>query len=94
LGVRPAWYSRRNSAEHALLVLGREVHHLEVDADDVAAAATSTRSWREEQYSVVVIVLPVLHEQADDLPALLLEQHRRDRGIHPARHADNHGFWT
>jgi hypothetical protein len=56
-----------------------------------ATEAASIQSWRVEQYSLVV-VFPVLHEQADDFVALFLQQPCRDRGIHPARHADNDSF--
>ncbi len=57
-----------------------------------AILITSIRSWRDEQYSSVIVVFPVLHEQADHLPALLLEQQRGHRGINTAGQADDHGF--
>jgi hypothetical protein len=68
-----------------------EVHHVNVDADHVGnARGTSTRSWRVEQYSSVVVVLPVLHEQANHLPALLLEQQRGHRRVDAAGQTDDH----
>ncbi|MNV42487.1 hypothetical protein D3C71_1341620 [compost metagenome] len=40
-------------------------------------------------YSEFVGIVPIFHEDADDVIALLLEQKRRDGGIDPSGHADD-----
>src|SRR6185437_6787002 len=44
---------------------------------------------------VIVVVLPVLHEEADHVVARALEQQRGDGGIHASGEADDdlHGRW-
>ncbi|MNR17668.1 hypothetical protein D3C85_1343460 [compost metagenome] len=76
--------------EHAVLVFGGEVHRLHVHADQVGHGHHVEPVLARGAVFAVVIVLPVLHEQADDLVPLLLEQPRGDRRIDPARHAHDH----
>ncbi len=75
--------------EHAVLVLGGEVDRLDVDADQVGHRDHVEPILARRAVFAVVVVLPVLHEQADHLVALLLQQPGRDRRVHPARHADH-----
>ncbi len=75
--------------KHAVPVLGGEVDGFKLDADHVGRGGRVDQVLSRRAVLVVVIVLPVLHEQADDLVALLFQQPRRDRGVDPARHADN-----
>ena len=70
LGVRPAAYSARKLANTRSLYSAAKLTASSSIPSTSATAATSTRSWRVEQYSFVVVVLPVLHEEADDLVAL------------------------
>ncbi len=83
-------------AEHALLVVGREIHHLEVDADDLGDRGAVDQILARRAVFVIVVVLPVLHEQADDLVPLALQEQRGDRRVDAPRHAhydffDRHG---
>src|SRR5574340_499423 len=83
-------------AEHALLVFHGETHRLDRDADGIGDGHRVQQVLARRAVFVAVVVLPVLHEQADDIIALLLEQQRGDRGVHAAGHADynaalNHG---
>ncbi len=78
--------------EHAVLVFGGKVDRLDVHADQVGHRHHVDPVLAGRAVLAVVIVFPVLHEQADDLVALLLEQPRRDGGIHPAGHADDHAL--
>jgi hypothetical protein len=70
--------------EHPVLVLGGEVHRLELDADHVRRGGRVDQVLPGRAVLVVVIVLPVLHEQADHLVAGALEQQRGDRRIDAA----------
>jgi hypothetical protein len=87
LGVRPTL--RQEGAEHALAVLGGEVHRFDLDADQLGHRHRVDQVLARGAVLVGVVVLPVLHEQAEHLEALFLEQPGRDRGVDPARHADD-----
>ncbi len=76
--------------ENALAILGGEVHRFELDPDDVGDGCGVDQVGARRAVLVGVVVLPVLHEQADDVEALLLEQPRGDRRIDASRHADDH----
>jgi hypothetical protein len=65
--------------EHAVLVLGGEVHCFEVDADHFRRAGGIDQVLARRAVLVVVIVLPVLHEEANDVIARALEEERRYR---------------
>ena len=79
VGRAPGLVLAQKIGEDALLVLLRKIDHLEVDADDVAHRRNVHQILARRAVLVVVIVLPVLHEQAGDVIALLLEQPGRDR---------------
>ena len=76
--------------EHPVLVLGREVHVLQLDADDVGHRRGVQEVLARAAVLAVVVVFPVLHEDADDLVALLLEQPGRHRRVDAARQAHHH----
>ena len=76
--------------EDPFAVLAREVHGLELDADHVGHRRRVDQVDARRAVFVGVVVLPVLHEQADDLEALLLQEPRRDGRVDAARHADDH----
>jgi hypothetical protein len=80
--------------EDALLVLGGEVDGLEVDADDVRGRRRIDKVLPGRAVLVVVIVFPVLHEQARHLVAGALEEQRGDGRIHAARHPDHDLHWN
>ena len=90
IGRAPGLVLAQEVGEHAVLVLGAEVHHLELDADHVAHRRHIDQILPARAVLGVVIVLPVLHEQAGHVIALLLEQQRGHRRIHPAGHANHH----
>ena len=77
-------------AEHAILVLNGEIHHLQVDADDIGNGGNVNQILARGAVFVIIIVLPVLHEQAGDLMAGTLEQQRGHSRIHATRHAYHH----
>ncbi|TWG78706.1 hypothetical protein L602_000900000100 [Cupriavidus gilardii J11] len=78
--------------EYAVLVLGREIDRLHVDADQVGHRHHIEPVLARRAVLAVVVVFPVLHEQADDFVALLLQQPRGHRRIHAARHAHHDPF--
>ena len=80
--------------EHALAVLFGKIHHLDIDADGVGDAHHVDQILARGTVFVVVIIFPVFHEEADHLPALLLEQQGGHRGIHTAGEAHHHGSLT
>ncbi|EDT37445.1 hypothetical protein BamMEX5DRAFT_6774 [Burkholderia ambifaria MEX-5] len=76
--------------EHAVLVLGREVHRFHVDADQVGDRHDVDPVLARRAVFAVVIVFPVLHEQADHVVPLFLQQPRGHRRIDAARHAHDY----
>jgi hypothetical protein len=70
--------------EHALLVLGRKVHRLELDADGVGGGRGVDQIFARRAILVGIVVAPVLHEDADHLVPGALREQRRHRRIHPA----------
>ena len=78
--------------EHALAVLGGEVHVFDLDTDDVGHRGRVDKIDVAGAVFVVVVTFPVLHEDADDIEALLLEQPRAHRGIDPAAQAHDHAL--
>jgi hypothetical protein len=76
--------------EDAVLVLGGEVDVLDLDADDLGHAGGVDEVLARRAELAVVVVFPVLHEDADHLVALLLEQPGADGGVHPAAEAHHH----
>ena len=89
LGVRPAWYSRRNSANTRSLYSAAKLTCSISMPITSATAAASTKSTLRRAVLAVVVVFPVLHEDADDLVALLLEQVGADGGVHAAAQSDD-----
>ncbi len=80
--------------EHAILVFGGEVDVLDLDVQHVGDAGGVEEVLARRAVLVVVIVFPVLHEDADDLVPLLLEQVGRHRRIDTAGQADHHTLRT
>ncbi|CFO27059.1 Uncharacterised protein [Bordetella pertussis] len=60
--------------EHPVLVFGGKIDVFELDADQVGDAGRVQQVLARRAVFGIVVVFPVLHEQADDLIALLLEQ--------------------
>ena len=81
-------------AEHALLVFGGKVDRLQLDADHIGNRGAINQILARRAIRVIVVVFPVLHEQADDVEAGALQQQRGDRRVHAAGHADHDLFPT
>ncbi len=75
--------------EHPLPVFGREVHRLEFDSQHVGDRRRIDQVVARRAVFVGVVVFPVLHEHADHVVPLLLQQPCRDGRVHAARHADD-----
>jgi hypothetical protein len=80
--------------EHAVLVLGGEVDVLDLDAQHVGHAGGVEKVLPAGAVLAVVVIFPVLHEDADDLVALLLEQVRGDGRVHPAAQAHHDALFV
>ena len=76
-------------AEHAFLVFGGEVDRLDLDAEHVGHRQHVEKVLPRGALLGVVVVVPVLHEDAEHVVALLLQQVGGDGGIDAARHADD-----
>jgi hypothetical protein len=79
--------------KHAVLVVGREVDVLDLDADHIGHGGGVHEVDVGRAVLAVVIVFPVLHEDADHLVALLFEQVGGDGGVHAAREADDNALF-
>ena len=75
--------------EDALAVLRREVHGLDLDAHLVGHGHRVDEILARGAVLVVVVVLPVLHEEADHVVALPLEQQRGDGRIDTSGEPDD-----
>ena len=71
--------------KHAVLVVCGKVHMLDLDADHVGHGRRIDKVDIRRAVLAVVVIFPVLHEDADDLVALLFEKIGGDGGIHTAR---------
>src|SRR6266581_725067 len=78
--------------EDALLVLRGEIHDFQIDADHLGDRGAVDQVLPRRAVFVIVVVLPVLHEEADDFEPLALQQQRGDRRIDAARHAYDYPF--
>ena len=63
--------------EHAVFVLGREVDVLDLDAQHVGHRSGVQEVLARRAVLAVVVVFPVLHEDADDLIAKVQERFRK-----------------
>ena len=79
--------------EHPVFVVGREVDVLDLDADHVSHGGGIDEVDVGRAVLAVVVIFPVLHEQADDLMPLLLEQPGGHGGIHAAGQTDDDTLW-
>jgi hypothetical protein len=75
--------------EDAVFVVGGEVDVFDLDADHVGHRGGVDKINVGGAELAVVVIFPVLHEDADDLVALLLEQVRCHRGVHASAQTHN-----
>ncbi|MNO90474.1 hypothetical protein D3C76_819870 [compost metagenome] len=78
--------------EHVVPVLGSKVNGMQFNAEFVAHGLRICKIRCRRTVFLAIIFLPVLHEQAFHLIALLLQQVRGNGGIDTAGHADDHFF--
>ena len=89
VGRTPALVFAQELGKHAVFVVCRKIDVLDLDADDVGHRSGVDEVNVGRAVFAVVVIFPVLHEDADDLVALLLEQPGADRGIHSATESDD-----
>src|SRR6516165_7842344 len=75
--------------EYAFAVVACKIDRLDVDADEVGDRCRVDQVLARCAVFVGIVVLPVLHEYADDLVAGALEQPRGDRRVHAAGEAEH-----
>ena len=69
----------QKGSEDAIAVFGCEIHRLQLDPHDVRDRSRVDQVLSRRAVFVGIVIFPVLHEDADDLVASLLEQPRGDR---------------
>ncbi len=89
IGRAPGLVLAQELGEDAVLVLGGEIDVLDLDADHVGDAGRVEEVLARRAVLVVVVLLPVLHEDADHLVAGALQQPRGDGRIDAAGEADD-----
>src|SRR3954471_3241890 len=93
IGRSPCPELGKKSVEHAVLVLRREVHRFNIYTNDVRNGDGIDQVLARIAVLVVIVVFPILHEQAEHFIPLLLKQPGCDRRIHSTRHADDNAFF-
>ena len=93
IGGAPRTVFAKEVREDALLVFLGEVDGLDVDADHVRRGGCVDEVLTRGAVFRVVVILPVLHEEADDVEALFFEEPGAHGGVDAAREAD-HNFLT
>ncbi len=78
--------------EDALLVLLREVDGLDLDADHVRHGGRVEEVLTGRTVFAVVVILPVLHEEAGHVVALFLQEPRAHRRVDASGEADHDFF--
>jgi hypothetical protein len=90
VGRAPGLVFAQEFGKHAVLVLGGKVDVLDLDAQHVGHGGGVHKVDVGRAVLAVVIIFPVLHEDADHLVALLLEQVRGHCGVHAAAQSHHH----
>ena len=75
------------------LVRCGKVDMLDLDADHIGHGGGVHKVDVGRAVFAVVVIFPVLHEDADHLVALLLEKVGGDGGVHSAREADDNALF-
>src|SRR5579864_6206740 len=76
-------------SEHALAVFRRELDPVEDDAELGGYRPCILEVARGGAVGIVLVLVPVAHEEPLDLPARFLEEQRGDRGIDASGEADD-----
>ena len=83
IGCAASFIFTQKIAEYAILILGAEIDCFDIQSNDIGDSqhiqkilACGTR--------LIILVIPVFHEQAGDAIALLFEQQGGDSRIHAA----------
>ena len=92
VGRAPGLVLPQELREHPVPVLGRKIDVLDLDAQHVRHRSGVDKVDIRRTILGVVVVLPVLHEDTDDLEALLLEQVGGHRGVHATTQPDHDPF--
>ena len=71
-------------SEHAILILSREINGFKGHTSAICCACSINQILTSRTIVSVIIILPVFHEETDDVPAGLFEHPRRDRRVHTA----------
>ena len=90
VGRAPGAVLAQKFGKHPVLVFGGKIDVFDLDADHVGHGGGIHKIDIGGTKLRVIVILPVLHEDADDLIALLLEQPGSDRRIHAAAQPDHH----
>ena len=70
--------------KHPILVLRRKINGFKGYAGTIRSTRRIDQILTRRTIFTVIIILPVFHEEADDIPAGLFEYPCRDRRVHTA----------
>ena len=93
VGRAPGLVFAQKLGEHPVLVIGGEVDMLDLDANHIGHGGGIHEVDVGRAVLAVVVIFPVLHEDADHLVALLLEKVGGDGGVHAPREADDNALF-
>ena len=79
--------------KNTIFVFGSKIHCLDIDAHHIGHARSVKPVLSGRTVLGIVIVLPVLHEQTNDLIALLFQEPSGHRRINSAGHSDDDTFF-
>ena len=89
VGCSPCGVFAQKIGKDPVFVLCSEVHSLNVDPDQIGHADGIKPILARGAIFGIVVVFPVLHEQAKDIVSLLLQKPGSNRGVDPSGHADD-----
>ena len=78
--------------KHPFAIFSDKIDRFQLDADDVAGRGGVDQILARSAIFVGVIVIPVLHENADHFMARALEKPRRDGGVDSSGHTDDNAL--
>ena len=78
--------------EDALAVFLGKVDSFNIDSDNICDGACIDEILARGAVFAVIVILPIFHEESDDVVALFLEKPCADRRVDSARESDDDGF--
>jgi hypothetical protein len=90
VGGAPSLVFAQKLRKNTVFVIGRKIDVLDLDAQYICNSCCIDEVDIRRAVLAVIVVFPILHEDANDVMALLLEQMGSDSRIDAAGQADDH----